>query len=78
MISARRGLWIPVICTLVSPIGLAGQPLTQDWPQWRGPNRDGSVSGFRDPSPWPETLKQQWRIEVGLGYATPLLVGQRV
>jgi outer membrane protein assembly factor BamB len=50
----------------------------QDWPQWRGPNRDGAVSSFREPSPWPETLEQQWRVEVGLGYATPLVVGPRI
>ena len=50
----------------------------QDWPQWRGPNRDGAVASFREPASWPEALKQQWRIEVGLGYATPLVVGQRV
>ena len=50
----------------------------QDWPQWRGPNRDGAVSSFREPSPWPETLKQQWKVDVGLGYATPVLVGQRL
>jgi outer membrane protein assembly factor BamB len=50
----------------------------QDWPQWRGPNRDGVVASFREPSAWPEALKQQWKIEVGLGYATPLIVGERV
>ena len=27
---------------------------------------------------WPENLKQQWKIDVGLGYATPLLVGNRL
>jgi outer membrane protein assembly factor BamB len=36
------------------------------------------VSSFRDPSPWPDRLRQQWRIDVGLGYATPLVVGQRL
>ena len=50
----------------------------QDWPQWRGPNRDGAVASFREPSPWPEALKQQWKVEVGLGYATPLVVGDRL
>ncbi len=50
----------------------------QDWPQWRGPNRDGALASFREPSPWPEALKQQWRVDVGLGYATPLVVGQRL
>jgi outer membrane protein assembly factor BamB len=50
----------------------------QDWPQWRGPNRDGAVAQFREPATWPEALKQQWIVEAGLGYATPLLVGQRL
>jgi len=54
------------------------QASAQDWPQWRGPNRDGAVASFREPSAWPETLKQQWRVDVGLGYATPLVVGQRI
>jgi outer membrane protein assembly factor BamB len=67
-------------------IGLAGglsvlgqaAAAAQDWPQWRGPNRDGVVAAFREPATWPEALKQQWRVEVGTGYATPLIVGQRV
>src|SRR5262245_22423293 len=54
------------------------QVAAQDWPQWRGPNRDGAVASFREPAPWPEALKQQWKIEVGLGYATPLVVGDRL
>jgi outer membrane protein assembly factor BamB len=49
----------------------------QDWPQWRGPNRDGAAS-FREPSAWPERPQQQWRVEVGTGYASPLLVGNRI
>jgi outer membrane protein assembly factor BamB len=50
----------------------------EDWPQWRGPNRDGAIPSFSEPASWPETLAQRWRVEVGLGYATPLLVGQRL
>src|SRR5262245_24355413 len=29
----------------------------QDWPQWRGPNRDGVNSSFKAPSTWPDALK---------------------
>src|SRR6185295_8852691 len=50
----------------------------QDWPQWRGANRDGAATGFTEPAAWPDTLKQQWKVEIGLGYATPLLVGARL
>ena len=57
---------------------IVARTAAQDWPQWRGTNRDGAVSAFREPSSWPEGLKQQWKIEVGTGYATPLLVGDRL
>ena len=58
----------------------AGVPVlnAQDWPQWRGPNRDGAVQSFTLPSTWPEGLTQQWMVDVGLGYATPVIVGDRI
>jgi outer membrane protein assembly factor BamB len=49
-----------------------------DWPQWRGPNRDGAVASFTAPSRWPEQLTLRWKTDVGLGYATPIVVGNRV
>jgi outer membrane protein assembly factor BamB len=73
----RRRLLISKTCALVFTL-LTVQISAQDWPQWRGPTRDGRVSSFREPASWPEGLKQQWRVEVGLGYATPLLVGNRL
>jgi outer membrane protein assembly factor BamB len=57
---------------------LAGQTRPGDWPQWRGPNRDGVVAAFTEPKAWPERLTQKWRVPVGLGYAAPLVVGDRV
>jgi outer membrane protein assembly factor BamB len=49
-----------------------------DWSQWRGPNRDGAVASFTEPKPWPDQLSQKWKVDVGAGYATPLVVGNRV
>jgi outer membrane protein assembly factor BamB len=49
-----------------------------DWPQWRGPNRDGTLASFTEPKSWPDNLTRQWKIEVGTGYATPIVVGNRV
>jgi outer membrane protein assembly factor BamB len=49
-----------------------------DWPQWRGPSRDGTVASFAEPKAWPERLTQKWKIEIGTGYATPIVVGNRV
>jgi outer membrane protein assembly factor BamB len=57
---------------------LAGQGADADWPQFRGPARDGSVAAVTEPANWPERLTERWRVEVGDGYATPLLVGDRL
>jgi outer membrane protein assembly factor BamB len=68
--------------TLLIGVGFAGMVAAQgpstDWPQWRGPNRDGSAPSFKAPSAWPETLTQRWKIDIGLGYATPVVSGNRV
>ena len=50
----------------------------QDWPQWRGPGRDGVIQGFAEPKAWPESLQQKWRVNVGIGYSSPLLVKDKV
>ena len=50
----------------------------QDWPQWRGLNRDGKVTGFTAPQTWPKALAQKWKTTVGLADATPALVGDKL
>ena len=57
---------------------VAGAAVAQDWPQWRGPNRDGRTIGFDVPAAWPKELTQKWRVEVGEGVSTPALVGTRL
>jgi len=56
----------------------AGSVFAQDWPQWRGPNRDGKVAGFTAPATWPTTLVEKWKTTVGSGDATPALVGDKL
>jgi outer membrane protein assembly factor BamB len=50
----------------------------QDWPQWRGANRDARASGFNCPKEWPKELAQKWKVTVGLGDSSPAVVGSRV
>lgn len=50
----------------------------QDWPQWRGINRDGKVTGFKAPQTWPQQLNQTWKVSVGFGDATPALVNNKL
>ena len=49
-----------------------------DWPQWRGANRDAKVTGFLAPSAWPKTLTKQWSTPVGSGVSSPDLVGGKL
>ncbi len=49
-----------------------------DWSQWRGPDRAGSAADFEVPATWPKELKQQWKVTVGDGVATPALVGGKL
>ena len=74
--NSRSSALVVVFAGLSGVIVGQGRPV--DWPQWRGPNRDGSVLSFTPPSAWPEKLTQKWKVDVGLGYATPLVVANRI
>lgn len=54
-------------------------PAASDWPQWRGPERDGRVP---DNEPVPTTLspdpKVVWRIEIGGGFSSPVVAGGKL
>jgi outer membrane protein assembly factor BamB len=58
--------------------GSAPSVATVEWPQWRGPNRDGLVSGVAAPNVWPKELKQNWRATVGVGHSSPVVSGGMV
>ena len=50
-----------------------------DWPQWRGPTRDGQFTG----AAWPQKLdtnhlQQIWRAQLGPSYSGPIVSGDRV
>lgn len=56
----------------------AAQRPRLDYTQWRGLNRDGAASGFVEPLTWPDSLTRKWKVDVGEGYGTPLIVGDVV
>lgn len=51
---------------------------TDDWPQWRGPHRDGVLSPVAAPASWPEKLKTKWKITVGEGHSSPIFAGGKI
>jgi outer membrane protein assembly factor BamB len=50
----------------------------QDWPQWRGPNRDANVSDASAPQTWPKTLKEEWKVMVGVGHSSPVVANGKI
>src|SRR5260370_40664598 len=47
-----------------------------DFPQWRGPDRDGRV-GVAARASWPEALLPGWKVKGGIGHASPVVAGDR-
>ncbi len=72
----KVNLIISVIVTFI--IFNSTDLFSQDWPQWRGIGRDSKVTGFKAPSSWPSELKQEWKVNVGFGDATPALSGNKI
>ena len=72
-IAALAGL----TCILGSSARVVSQN-SQDWPQFRGPNRNGIATAFTSPAVWPAQLTRKWKLDVGEGYATPILAGGRL
>ncbi|MGH9256425.1 MAG: PQQ-binding-like beta-propeller repeat protein [Vicinamibacterales bacterium] len=73
----RRAVFVIVLVAAFTAVNEARQSAT-DVTQWRGANRDGVVTGFTPPAAWPDNLTQRWKIDIGTGYATPLVVGNRL
>ena len=59
---------------LLVPVAVA---FAGDWPQWRGPNRDG-VAETDAPVSWSES-NITWKTDIpGRGFATPVIAGERI
>ena len=63
----------------VLALALALTPSRADWPQWRGPARDGHAVGAKWPAKWPaDAPPAKWTASVGEGYGGPAVVGGKV
>lgn len=70
----NRWLWILVAIAVFS-----NQVGAEDWPQWRGPTRDGVYRGLSWPESLDETkLRPAWRVELEPSYSGPIVSGKRV
>ena len=69
--------------TIIAVMGIvflmtAHAGLAQDWPQWRGVNRDAKTTEFTVPKAWPKELALKWKVTVGQADATPALVADKL
>src|SRR5437868_15400336 len=64
---------------LTLPLLLSAALRADDWPQWRGPNRDGVCreTGLLESFP-AGGLKVRWRAPAGWGFSSPVVAQGRV
>lgn len=63
---------IAMLCVIVFLL-LNQFALAQDWPQWRGQNRDGVLTDYSVPQSRPESLTPKWSVEIGTGHSSPVV-----
>src|SRR5688572_11312956 len=71
--------WIGTMVACMAVLDVSGV-FAADWPQWRGPQRDGISRETGLLKQWPqEGPKLLWQVkDIGFGYSTPAVVGQRI
>ncbi len=65
---------------VVTALWLTGSTRGDDWPQWRGPQRNGLSKETGLLKQWPKDgPKRLWEVkDIGGGYSTPAVVGDRI
>lgn len=63
-----------LLCSSILSVTAAAQ----EWPQWRGPNRDATVSDGSIPQTWPKTLKEEWKVPIGVGHSSPVVASGKI
>jgi outer membrane protein assembly factor BamB len=67
------------ILTIAVALLLAPTLCGGDWPTWRGPTSDGSVTDAAVPTEWSATKNVAWKVPVpGIGNSSPVVAGGRV
>jgi len=70
---------VDAVVSVVLLTWMCSSVLANDWPQWRGPNRDGvwKETGLLDKFPDAQ-IKLRWRTPISSGYSGPTVAGGRV
>ncbi len=66
-----------VLPALFLTIVLCNPTRSADWPNWRGPEHNG-FSEEEIALPLPDTFPIEWKVQIGIGFCTVSVVGNRV
>jgi len=65
--------------SLLLSLVLATVAAAQDWPNWRGPNHDGSTEAQGLPQKFSQRRQVRWKAKLpGPGASTPIVLGDRI
>ena len=71
----RQAMIRPILICMIAAIS-AELATAGDWPQWLGPQRNGS--SVEKVESWTVDPPVVWRVDVGSGYSSPVVAGGRV
>jgi outer membrane protein assembly factor BamB len=76
LLPARGGVLLAILFSGLAPAIIQAD----DWPQWRGPKRDGISEEKGLLKEWPKDgPKLVWQVkDIGAGFSTPAIVGDRI
>ena len=70
-------LLVTVVCQ--SSVAQQSTDPLMNWPQWRGPMRNGTAHDANPPISWSEKENLRWKVPIeGYGHGTPIIWGDRI
>ncbi|MBI1371389.1 MAG: PQQ-binding-like beta-propeller repeat protein [Phycisphaera sp.] len=68
-----------IAALIVALVSATAAVHAEDWPGWRGPRGDGTVTETRVPLHWTGEKNVKWKTAIpGIGHSSPIVVGDRI
>ena len=68
-----------LLIALLAALNTSAAQKISNWPQWRGPNGDGTTLADKAPTTWSETKNLKWKLKLpGYGASSPIVWNDRI
>ena len=68
-----------LLIALLAALNTGAAQKISNWPQWRGPNGDGTTLADKAPTTWSETKNLKWKLKLpGYGASSPIVWNDRI